>query len=153
MLRRGCGALRLSPTIEKRSEPFETFGKLDVRLFSNEDIILFKGITEREDDEADMAAIIKQADPIDWNAILEECKSQSEGSRAWFGALHNDLNGLVNRGIQVPILDELYALDEHVLLQEHYDFKRNEGVPEKEILRELRKEGATPSELKKLQKK
>ena len=43
-----CEMLVLSEAMEKRAERYEEFNKLEVFLLANEDITLFKGITERD---------------------------------------------------------------------------------------------------------
>jgi hypothetical protein len=48
--------LSLTPPMKQRSTLLEKFGNLQVNSVSNEDIVLFKSVTGRPDDTADMAA-------------------------------------------------------------------------------------------------
>ena len=49
-----CNALDLTPTVARRAETFMTFNNLSIKMFSNEDVVLFKGITERPPDADDV---------------------------------------------------------------------------------------------------
>ena len=147
-----CNALRLTPAIVTRSTPLGVFGKLDVRMFAGEDVMLFKGITDRPDDEDDIAAIIENQETVDWNAILQECTDQSTGEKVWFDALRRKFENLAGKGYPIPILDQLEMLDDQSTIQGYYDRKTGEGVPENEILEFLRKDGATEKEIKAIKK-
>jgi len=60
-----------------RAKPYATFGKLEVNLVAPEDIFLFKSMTERAGDLDDMALLAERG--LDWQTILDECRSQSGG--------------------------------------------------------------------------
>ncbi|MBI3588096.1 hypothetical protein HY095_02790 [Candidatus Micrarchaeota archaeon] len=143
-----CGALSLSPTVKKRSVPFGNYGNLATHLFSNEDLVLFKAITERPGDLDDVASIVRTA-TVDWSVILEECKSQSLG-RYWYGAVYNKLVELSREPyrIDAPIQEELRRLDEISILKESYEMRLKKGMARKQAIAELKKEGASESELR-----
>jgi predicted transcriptional regulator len=65
-----CNAFSLTEEMKKRSEP-QSFGKLELRLLSLEDVFLLKSITEREGDIEDMTVIVRHGGGLDWNVILE----------------------------------------------------------------------------------
>ncbi len=65
-----CNVFSLTEEMKKRSE-HQSFGKLELRLLSLEDVFLLKSITEREGDIEDMAVIVRQGGGLDWNVILE----------------------------------------------------------------------------------
>ncbi|MGC9445088.1 MAG: DUF6036 family nucleotidyltransferase, partial [Candidatus Methanospirareceae archaeon] len=71
-----CNCLILSEGMKNRSK--EVFSSVNLKLFtiSPEDIFLFKSITNRPDDLADMAIIAGSG--LDWNIIEEELKNQPE---------------------------------------------------------------------------
>lgn len=141
-----CGALSLSGGMVKRSQPLAKYGKLSVLMVSNEDVILFKGITERARDEEDIEAIIKRAD-IDWEIVMGECVAQS-GTRHWYGPFYNKLADLKeNRGIAVPILDRLLRLDQKVILKSAFETRLQKGMGRKEAIEELEKLGFTKEEI------
>jgi predicted transcriptional regulator len=56
--------------MKKRSES-QTFGKLEIRLLSIEDVFLLKSVTEREGDIEDMAIMVRHGGDLKWNVILE----------------------------------------------------------------------------------
>src|SRR3989344_5890315 len=53
-----CKQLIFTDSMVKRAELYKKLGKLNVYLASNEDIFLFKGITDREKDISDCRALI-----------------------------------------------------------------------------------------------
>jgi hypothetical protein len=56
--------------MKKRSES-QTFGKLEIRLLSIEDVFLLKSVTKREGDIEDMAIMVRHGGDLKWNVILE----------------------------------------------------------------------------------
>ncbi len=146
-----CNALEVKQTVVNRSELLKKFGNLTVRMFSNEDLVLFKGITERQADVDDVATIAKTV-KIDWNIILQECILQSE-KRPWHGALLDKLHEIHEKHKVIsPIVKELQNLYERSLLLQFYKDKLEDGKSHKEILRELKVRGFTEKEIKQLEK-
>ncbi|MBU1197962.1 hypothetical protein KJ765_05640 [Candidatus Micrarchaeota archaeon] len=144
-----CGCLELMPSIEKRAEVFGEFGRLKVRTVSNEDVILFKSITERPDDVDDIAAIVRTS-KIDWKVILEECQLQS-AKRSWHGLVCNKFNELAEKhGIDAPIRREVCRLDRESVVREAFGRRIKSGMDREAALTELRKMGFTKGELSNL---
>jgi hypothetical protein len=149
-VRRVCNALSISESMEKRSELLGQFGKLAVKMVSNEDVILFKGITERPRDADDIAAIIRSS-RVDWDVMLEECERQSVEGRVWYGPVHNKFELLKKRyGIDVPIRRKLLAMYEREFVSSTYKRYLKAGMSRDEALSKLRKQGFTKKELVRL---
>lgn len=70
----------LTDHIQGRSALLGRFGKLIVKIASNEDIFLFKLVTDREKDLPDCATLIKEK--LNWNKIKEELHRQ-ETKELW----------------------------------------------------------------------
>lgn len=141
-----CGALSLSQRMEKRAEPFGKFGRLEVLLVSNEDVILFKAITQRARDADDIAAVVRAA-RINWDAILNECKEQSMEHK-WYGLVYNKLAEIEEKhGISAQIMGELLELDKKTILEEAYAEMLSRGMKREDALALLRKKGFTKKEL------
>ena len=144
-----CDALSLSDSMIRRAEGLGKYGKLTVNLISNEDIILFKGITERARDADDIAAVIRSSD-IDWKIIMEECRSQST-MYSWYGMLYNKFSELEERhGIKSPIMSRLLKLDREELVRNAFERRLTRGSKRAEVIAELKKMGFTKKELESL---
>ncbi|MFA4946712.1 MAG: DUF6036 family nucleotidyltransferase [Candidatus Micrarchaeia archaeon] len=144
-----CNALKLNSSITKRSELLGAYGKLTIKMFSNEDVVLFKSITERPDDANDIAAIVRQSG-VDWDVILEEATRQS-GERNWYGALYNKLLELNEiHGIQPQITGEVDKLYKRNVLREAFNRRLEQGLTREEALKELKKAGFSQKELAEL---
>ncbi len=76
-----CKQLVLSEAMKKRSEEHATFENLKVMLVSNEDIFLFKSLTDRPQDIEDCAALLDAG--LNWDVILDECVSQHRKDVKW----------------------------------------------------------------------
>ncbi len=119
-------------------------------MFSNEDIVLFKGITERPADADDVAVIIKTSN-INWDLVLGECILQSK-KRAWHGALLNKLYEIKEKhGITAPITKQLQRLYERTELLIWYREKLNDGKTHEQIIQELKKREFTKKDLTQLE--
>ena len=141
-----CGALRLSKGMVARAEHFGTYGKLEIFLVSNEDLILFKGITERDRDADDISAIIR-ASPIDWNIVLQECISQSS-TEPWYGLLADKFIFIKEKyGIAVPITDRILELDVVALIKNAFEIRMKKGMSRKDAIADLMEKGFTKKEL------
>ncbi|VVC71871.1 Uncharacterised protein [uncultured archaeon] len=141
-----CGGLSLTPEMASRSTLLRACGKLEVRLVSNEDVILFKGITERIDDASDIAAIIRSSD-VSWETVFEECAAQSR-NRPWFGALYNKFKEIEEKfGITVPITRKLRKLDRSAALKEALARRIKAGKSPKAAAAELEKMGFKKKEI------
>ena len=145
-----CNCLELTQNIAERCEALGTYKKLTVKMFSNEDVVLFKAITDRDRDTSDIAEVIKSS-KIDWEVILKECALQS-GDRHWYGALLNKFHDLKeNYGIDAPIASRLQELNDLRTLWDKYKELEKEGETRDAIFKILKnKYGATERDLKQL---
>ena len=107
-----CGKFSLSENMKKRVEKAIELNQITVYLCSNEDIFLFKNMTERDGDIDDCFAIAQKGP--DWNIILEELKHQIKQSKQdiWITWVGERMDILEDRGITIPIMDELNKLRE-----------------------------------------
>lgn len=141
-----CNALCLSNGVRARSSLLGNYGNLEVMLVSNEDVILFKSITEREGDTNDIAAIVN-ASKVDWSIVLVECNAQS-GERHWFGPVLDKLNELREKhGITAAIMPEIEKLSEGAAIRDAYRRRLEKGLSKKKAVSELKKLGFTKKEL------
>jgi len=141
-----CGCLALGRSMVARAERFGNFGKLSVHLVSNEDVILFKGITERAKDADDIAAVMRSS-RINWNVVLEECKRQSS-AESWHGLLYNKLAEIEDKhGLRAPIMVELLKMDRQVLIRNAFEMRLKKGMGRKDAIADLMKTGFSKKEL------
>jgi hypothetical protein len=96
-----CNALSFSKGMKERSKKMYERYNFSLYVASIEDIFLFKAITTRPDDLADMANLAGKE--IQWNIVEEETRSQDE-SWKWIGRLHGRLEELEEEyGIPSPL--------------------------------------------------
>lgn len=101
-----CRKLRLSKGIIERSKVFFKSGLLTTRLISKEDAFLFKTVTERDDDEADLLLLARSK--VDWELVLKECMSQSREDLRCEVDLFDKLDKLgTSYGLETPIYDRI----------------------------------------------
>lgn len=83
---------------------------LEVCLCSNEDVFLFKTMTDRERDLTDCESIVGAA--VEWDVIIDELKSQIKRSKqdVWITWVGERLDILEEKGMVIPIMKELNAL-------------------------------------------
>ena len=107
-----CGRFSLSKGMMKRARKVMDLNSMDVHLCSNEDVFLFKTMTDREGDLTDCESIVEAA--VEWNIIIEELKSQIHSSKqdVWITWVGERLDLLEDRGMIIPIMDEVNALRE-----------------------------------------
>ena len=141
-----CGALKLSRKIIARSQPLELSGNLSIRVFSNEDVILFKGITNRTDDLNDIAAIVRASNP-NWDTVLDECTQQGK-TRDWSCALYDKFAQIKDsHEIDVPITRKLLRMCRKRMVRDAFDGYLKEGKTRAQALVELKKKGFSKKEL------
>lgn len=100
-----CNGLIFSEGMKSRAQIQYNKGKLKLYVTSIEDIFLFKAITSRPADLADMATIVGKE--IQWNIIKEEVRAQPE-SWKWVSRLYLRLIELEEMyGIPSPLRTEL----------------------------------------------
>jgi len=102
-----CGALHLSEAMVKRSEKILSFGKLEVYLCSNEDILVFKSITNREGDKEDCFTLTEQV--IDWGLVLKEIEYQikKSGQDIWITRMNETLEEIIDKNRAIPIIEKV----------------------------------------------
>jgi len=113
-----CNALEVKDTVVSRTKHHKDMGRLHLHLMSPEDIVLFKGITERESDLEDMRTLAEAG--IDWNTVEEECLSQ-ENSETWANLLLTNLYELRNRYGINPRLDRLREHADSYVLRKSFE--------------------------------
>ncbi|MCK5396783.1 MAG: hypothetical protein KAJ33_00865 [Thermoplasmata archaeon] len=97
-----CNGLILSEDMKQRAQTKLEFHNLTVHAMSGEDIFLFKSITLRDDDLADMASIA--AMELDWNTIYLEIRKQPN-SEEWFPRVRERLMELKDEyGVDSPLI-------------------------------------------------
>src|SRR3989338_465606 len=107
-----CKRLSLSSGMMKRAEKVIELGKLRFYLCSNEDIFLFKTMTQRPGDLDDCIALAARG--ISWDAILDELQSQIRysGRAVWITWIGERLDILVEKGLNIPIMKQVDLLRE-----------------------------------------
>ena len=89
-----CRGLILSDNMRERSKQILSMEKMTLFAVSLEDIFLFKSITDRPDDLADMAMIAGAG--IDWKYIEDEIRSQPDNWK-WIPLYYAKLNELESK--------------------------------------------------------
>ncbi len=143
-----CNMLSLSKGMIRRSSRYASFGNLEIFLISNEDITLFKGITERPRDIDDIWLLIN-ADRrnFNWDSIKEECISQAEHLKIE-GQLYNRFLELFEKyDIRAPILSWLKNRDKKHILQDVYELRLKEGFTHEQIIEQFKKDGFSKKEI------
>ena len=121
-----CKKVQLSNGMKDRAVPILKLEKLNVFLCSNEDIFIFKSMTEREGDLEDCIALIQRG--IKWNNILNEIQSQirRSGEDVWITGVGERLDLLEEKGLNIPIMKKINKLrDEYFYNLEKQFSNRN----------------------------
>ncbi len=107
-----CGKFLLTKSMKSRAQKTIELNHLSVFFCSNEDIFLFKTMTEREGDLADCESISIAG--VNWNIILQEIKTQIKQSKqdVWITWIGERLDLLEERGVIIPIMNEINKLRE-----------------------------------------
>lgn len=154
--RKVCNMLSLTPEMIKRAVKYDNFNNLEIFLISNEDITIFKGITERPRDIDDIAAIIKNAEQrekgFNWDHIQSECENQAEHLKIE-GQLYNRFLELFEKyQIKAPIMNWLKRKDIHNILKEAYETRKEKGLSHEQIVEQFKKDGFTKKEIEFIEK-
>ena len=121
-----CNALTVKDTVVARANHYRDMGRLSIYLMSPEDIVLFKGITEREADLEDIRTLIETG--INWETVEEECLSQEDSGR-WANLLLDKLSDLyVRYGINIKLRKIKEHADNHVLRRSFETFMKEEEI-------------------------
>jgi len=100
-IKKVCGKLVLSNKMKDRSNNIYLAGKLNMNIISLEDIFLFKSITNRDDDLADMSIIAGAG--LNWDIIRDELRGQPDSWR-WYVIFYQNLIALEEKySIQSPL--------------------------------------------------
>ncbi len=105
-----CGRFSLSKGMMERARKVIDLNHIDVYLCSNEDVFLFKTMTDRDGDLTDCESIVGAA--VEWNTIIDELKSQISISKqdVWITWVGERLDILEDRGMVIPIMKDLNIL-------------------------------------------
>ncbi len=76
---RVCRKLKLTESMRRRSEGLDLQGRLRLMATAPEDIFLFKSVTDREDDLADMALLAGLG--LDWGSMMDELRQDVDNHR------------------------------------------------------------------------
>jgi len=118
-----CNALEVKETVVARANHYRDLGKLHLYLMSPEDIVLFKGITEREADLEDIRTLIEMG--INWEIVEDECLSQ-ESSERWSNFLLDKLSDLyVRYRINIKLSKIKEHADYHILRKAFETFMKD----------------------------
>jgi len=107
-----CGKFSVTDSMAGRSREYLVMGRLAVHFCSNEDVFLFKTMTERSGDIEDCISLAKRG--IEWEIILAELKNQIRlsGQNVWITWVGERLDILADEGLYIPILGEVERLSE-----------------------------------------
>lgn len=105
-----CGKFSLSLEMMQRAKTVIDLNHIKVVLSSNEDVFLFKTMTEREGDLEDCVSLAQTG--IEWDIIFSELKSQIKESKQniWITWVGERLDLLEERGLTIPIMTEINKL-------------------------------------------
>jgi len=112
-----CSKFSLSEHMIKRAKKVLELDKLSIFLCSNEDIFLFKTMTERPGDIDDCTSLNKPG--LDWGVIYNELLYQIKeyGEDVWITWVGERLDLLVERKVSIPIMDKINKLREDFFLK------------------------------------
>lgn len=102
--------ISLTDEMKNRATQILTMKHLNVFLCSNEDMFIFKSMTEREGDLEDCITLAKRG--INWDIILKEIQSQIKhsGEDVWITWVGERLDLMAKRGFNIPIMDQIDKL-------------------------------------------
>ena len=103
-----CDKFSLSENMRKRAQTIIEHKYLRVHIISNEDLFLFKTITEREGDIDDCIQLLQQK--LSWDDILEELKHQTKEHNVWITWVAERLNLLQEKNLTIPIMKDIDKL-------------------------------------------
>ena len=109
-LKKVCKRFELSNNMIKRSDVVHKLKNIVVYKCSNEDIFLFKSMTDRPGDLDDCIEIIKKG--INWKTIKDELIYQikNNGEDVWITWVGERFDELIKKGISIPIIKEIDKL-------------------------------------------
>jgi len=107
-----CWKFSVTNSMAKRAREYLILERLAVYLYSNEDVFLFKTMTERSGDIEDCISLAKRG--VEWEIILDELKNQIRlsGQNIWITWVGERLGILADEGLYIPILGEVERFSE-----------------------------------------
>ncbi len=105
-----CGKFSLTEGMIRRAETTQNLEHVNVMYCSNEDVFLFKTMTERAGDLDDCIQIALQG--LDWEIILKELQYQIKRSKqdVWITWVGERLDILEDKGLEIPIMNKMNKL-------------------------------------------
>lgn len=118
-----CKKILLTNEMKNRATNILKIKHLNIFLCSNEDIFIFKSMTERKGDSEDCIALAKRG--INWDTILKEVQSQIKhsGEDVWITWIGERLDILEDEGLNIPIMKEINELRDNYFEQIEKKFK------------------------------
>ena len=106
-LEKVCKKFSLSNEMIKRSGEILNLKNISINKCSNEDIFLFKSMTERPGDLEDCIELIKKG--LNWNEIKDEMINQinTNGKDIWITWIGERLDKLIDKGLTIPIMKDI----------------------------------------------
>jgi len=100
-----------------RAKLYKTYNHISIYFCSNEDIFVFKSLTDRDGDVIDCINLAQKK--IDWKIILSEIKFQIKlsGNDVWVTWFEERLNLMEDKGLIIPIIKEIRKLSEKYYLE------------------------------------
>lgn len=105
-----CRGFSISKDIIRRANIVLELKNLKISFCSNEDVFLFKTLTEREGDLEDCISLAQRG--LDWGVILTELKNQirTSGNDVWITWAGERLDMLEEKGLNIPVMKEINKL-------------------------------------------
>jgi len=112
-----CKQLALSKNMISRAKLYKKYNYISVYFCSDEDIFIFKSITDRGGDVIDCIGLAEKR--LNWKIILNEIKYQIKlsGNEIWITFFEERLNLMEDKGLVIPIIKEVRKLSEKYYLE------------------------------------
>ena len=135
--------------MKQRSTKLNDFGLLTIYLCSEEDIFLFKSITERPLDVDDMTALLQaKLDKFDWKILKKEIETQTPAYFNLPTLTYNKICDLEKKyEIKTPIKPWLLKKSNEVILKQAIQNRLEKGMTREQALADLKKMGFKKKEL------
>jgi hypothetical protein len=129
-LEKVCSKFLLSEDMIKRAKNILSLRNISLFNCSNEDIFLFKSMTDRQGDLEDCLALSRKN--LNWNIIKEELFNQIKisGKDIWITWIGERFDIFVDNGIDIPIMKDIDKLREDYFRVLEKDL-RKKGLLEK----------------------
>lgn len=109
-LKKVCKKFDLSKNMIRRSEEIFTMKNIFAYKCSNEDIFLFKSMTDRPGDLEDCIELVKRG--LDWDIIKNELIDQIKNNNqdVWITWVGERLDELIKKGLTIPVIKDIDKL-------------------------------------------